>query len=76
LKEQKNISKKDMKDIFNEKKEVFSKYYEKYKTCSKLNNGKIHNCLSFFVNSSLYNRLIAYIVNIVANMQITNKTKV
>ena len=40
---------------FNENKEVHSKCYDKCKTCSKLNTGNIHNCLSCYPNYLLYN---------------------
>ena len=39
---------------FNEEKEVHSKCYDKCKTCSKLNIGNIHNCLSCYDNYLLY----------------------
>ena len=41
--------------FFNLDKEVHSKCYDKCKTCSKLNIGKIHNCLSCYPNDLLYN---------------------
>ena len=39
----------------NEEKEVYSKCYDKCKTCSKINNGKNHNCLTCPNKYLLYN---------------------
>ena len=40
---------------FNPDQKVYSRCYDKCKTCSKLNNGKIHNCLSCYANNLFYN---------------------
>ena len=39
---------------FNEDEEIYSKCYEKCKTCSGINQGEIHNCLSCYENYLLY----------------------